>query len=105
MKTVISWWNLDASNQTIASLRQHLEREGVDPWRVIQGLKCKLWISDDTNNLWGAVMLWESPEFMSQPLPPNRATELIGYPPTVRLTFDVDATVEGVLCPPMLNFR
>lgn len=93
MKITIAYWNLDNSNQTIEILRDHLHEEGVDAWKAVQGMQFKCWISDQKNNLWGAVMIWKSNEKMNQPLPPNRATELIGYPPQFRVVFDVEASV------------
>lgn len=60
------------------------------------GLRMKLWLSDETGNRWGAVMLWAPGHPVEgQALPPNRAAELIGYPATSRVTFDVETTVEG----------
>ncbi|AOJ64624.1 hypothetical protein WJ32_18785 (plasmid) [Burkholderia ubonensis] len=94
MKATISWWQLDQSSQTIDSLRKYLKEEGVAPWEAIQGMHSKAWISDPANNLWGAVVLWDSHDAIRQPLPPNRALELIGYPPSTRVTFDVEALVE-----------
>jgi trans-2,3-dihydro-3-hydroxyanthranilate isomerase len=41
-------------------------------------------------------MLWESTADVTAPMPPNRATELIGYPPNHRMMTDVEAIVEGV---------
>ncbi|GGY27935.1 hypothetical protein [Streptomyces djakartensis] len=96
MKATISWWDLTGSGQTIDSLRVYLREEGVDPWTGIHGMRLKFWISDRETNRWGAVMLWDSDADLTAPLPPNRATELIGYPPTVRLMSDVEAIVEGV---------
>jgi hypothetical protein len=103
MKATVAWWNLNNSEQTIKSLRKYLKSEGVTPWEQVQDMRLKFWISDVTNNLWGAVMLWECDQLGTQPLPPNRATELIGYPPTLRFTFDVEATVEGHYCHQYLN--
>jgi hypothetical protein len=70
----------------------------------VPGLRLKLWISDRPGNRWGAVMLWE-PGYPGeqQPLPPHRAVELIGYPPTERVPFDVEATVEGRYADPTLS--
>jgi len=95
MKATIAWWDLRKSTQTIETLRNHLNNKGVNPWKKIKGLRSKFWISDDANQLWGAVMLWESEEYINQLLPSNLATKLIGYPPTVRLIFKVEALVEG----------
>ncbi len=103
MKATIAWWNLDKSDQTIGSLRQHLKDEWTSPWESVDGLRLKIWISDPDNNLWGALMLWEASDFMSQPLPPNHAAKLIGYPATLRFTFDVDAIIEGNYSQPLLN--
>lgn len=96
MKAMIAWWDLDDSEQTIDSLREFLRAEGVAPWATVPGLCLKLWIADRENNRWGAVMLWESQAAPPQLLPPNRANELIGYPPAHRMQFDVEATAEGI---------
>jgi hypothetical protein len=96
MKASIVWWDLDKSDQTIESLRIYLREEGVRPWAGIHGLRLKLWISDPLTNRWGAVMLWEPTADLTASMPPNRAAELIGYPPTHRMMMDVEALTEGV---------
>ncbi|MCX5077794.1 hypothetical protein OG321_35635 [Streptomyces sp. NBC_00424] len=96
MKATISWWDLTGSDQTIDSLRAYLRDEGVDPWTEIHGMRLKFWISDRQTNRWGAVMLWDSTADLTASLPPNRATELIGYPPSIRMMTDVEAITEGV---------
>jgi len=96
MKATIAWWDLSRSDHTIDSLRTHLRDEGVEQWTHVHGMRLKFWISDRGSNRWGAVMLWESTADPTAPLPPNRATELIGYPPTCRMTTDVEAVVEGL---------
>ncbi|MFD8964891.1 hypothetical protein ACFV0C_07785 [Streptomyces sp. NPDC059568] len=96
MNVTIAWWDLTESEQTIDSLREYLRSDGVPPWTSVKGLRLKFWISDRPGNRWGAVMLWESAEAgEQQPLPPHRAAQLIGYPPTERVRFEVEATVEG----------
>lgn len=95
MRVSIAWWQLDESEQTIESLRDYLNSEGVHPWSEVDGLPLKLWIADEEHNRWGAIMLWESAADAKQPLPPNRAAELIGYPPTHRTSFDVEASAVG----------
>lgn len=95
MKAVIAWWDLSQSKSTVDSLREHLQGEGADVWESVQGLILKYWISDANNNFWGAIMIWESENHMKQSLPANRALELIGYPPTVRFAFDIEAYVSG----------
>lgn len=77
-------------------MRNYLSDEGVRPWHSVHGLYLKFWISDPENNWWGAVSLWESDDVLHQPLPPNRALQLIGYPPTQRILFDIEAVAEGV---------
>ncbi|MCD9901324.1 hypothetical protein [Streptomyces cyaneofuscatus] len=94
MRAVIVWWDLAASGQTIESLRHFLRDEAVERFSKIPGLRLKFWISDADTGRWGAVLLWESAEAASRPLP-SRAAELIGYPPTERHAFDVEATAEG----------
>ncbi|MFF5438037.1 hypothetical protein [Streptomyces achromogenes] len=94
MHAVIVWWDLSRSGQTIESLRGFLRDEAVDRFSRIPGLRLKFWISDEATDRWGAVLLWESREAATAPLP-NLAAKLIGYPPTERHAFDVEATVEG----------
>ncbi|WP_431989739.1 hypothetical protein [Streptomyces albogriseolus] len=96
MKATISWWDLTGSGQTIDSLRAYLRDEGVEPWTEVHGMRLKFWISDRETNRWGAVMLWDSGADLTAPMPPNRATELIGHPPAVRMLSDVEALVEGI---------
>jgi trans-2,3-dihydro-3-hydroxyanthranilate isomerase len=93
MKVTISWWDLSQSPQTIESLRDYLIDEGIAPWERIDGLVLKFWISDPATNRWGAVMLWDSAEAAKGPMPPNRALELIGHPPEIRLVADMEALV------------
>ncbi|CAM3170445.1 hypothetical protein [Stackebrandtia soli] len=94
MHVVILWWELAESDQTIGSLRRYLRDESVAAFAEVPGLRLKTWISDSDTDRWGAVLLWESREASLRPTP-SRAAELIGYPPTTRHEFDVEATVEG----------
>jgi hypothetical protein len=104
MHAVIVWWVLGRSAQTIASLRDFLREEAVDRFSRMPGLRLKFWISDEATGRWGAVLLWESREAATAPVP-NRAAELIGYPPTERHAFDVEATVEGDFAGPAATVR
>lgn len=96
MRATIAWWDLTDSEQTIDTLRAYLRDGGVEPWEAVRGLRLKFWISDRASNRWGAVMLWETADTGDQPLPRHRAMELIGYPPTERMSLEVEATVEGI---------
>ena len=96
MKAIISWWDLAGSDQTIDSLRTSLLNDGVEAWSKVPGLRLKFWISDRQTDRGGAVMLWEDSADPTVMMPANRATELIGYPPSLRLTTDVEAVVEGL---------
>ncbi|MEE1782383.1 hypothetical protein PUR71_05495 [Streptomyces sp. SP17BM10] len=103
MKADIAWWELDGSPQTIESLAEHLRDGAVAPWADVPGLRLKFWIADRENNRWGAVMVWETDRPADRPLPPNRAAELIGAPPTHRMRFDVEAVAEGLHSLPVLH--
>ncbi|MBO1413638.1 hypothetical protein [Streptomyces sp. FH025] len=94
MHAVIVWWDLARSEHTVESLRGFLREEAVDRFAQVPGLRLKFWISDAGADRWGAVLLWESRQAAEAPLP-NRAAQLIGYPPTERYAFAVEATVEG----------
>lgn len=94
MRAMIAWWELAESAQTIESLRGFLRDEAVPAWSDQPGLVLKLWIADEENDRWGAVLVWESAEAAAPPHP-RSAAELIGYPPTHRTWFDIEATVEG----------
>jgi hypothetical protein len=103
VKATIAWWDLGRSTQTIDSLRAYLRDEGVRPWASVPGLRLKFWVADRAGNRWGAVMLWDT-DADPATLPPHRAAELIGYPPTERVRFDVEATVTGVPAVPGVAF-
>ncbi|MBQ0850500.1 hypothetical protein J8N05_20185 [Streptomyces sp. BH-SS-21] len=101
MRTMIAWWDLDDSDQTIDSMRDFLRDEAVEAWTSVRGLPLKLWVADRENNRWGAVLVWESAEAAAPPHP-RSAAELIGYPPTFRAWFDIEAVAEGVHSLPAL---
>ncbi|MEY9211727.1 hypothetical protein NI17_009035 [Thermobifida halotolerans] len=102
MRIDIAWWDLDASAQTIDTLRGHLA-DAAAVWGDVPGLRLKLWMADRDRNRWGAVMVWEESRPHDSALPPNRAAELIGYPPTHRSRFEVEAAVEGLHALPTLH--
>ena len=87
-------WNLADSQTSIAELRRYLVDESVDEFEQLEGLRLKLWISDEATERWGAIYVWESVEAARQPLP-GRARELIGKQPDITEEFDVEATIEG----------
>jgi hypothetical protein len=95
MRATIAWWDLAGSGQTIDSLRGALHEDGIEAWTQVPGLRLKFWISDRKTGRWGAVMLWDEEADPAAPLPPNLATELIGYPPTLRLAAHVEAVAVG----------
>jgi hypothetical protein len=103
MRIDIAWWDLDGSPQTIDSLRDHLRDDAVPAWAEVPGLRLKFWMADRERNRWGAVMIWETGRPADQPLPRNRAAELIGAPPGHRLRFDLEAMVEGRHSLPVLH--
>nr|WP_202524215.1 hypothetical protein [Kitasatospora sp. SID7827] len=92
------------SEQTVESLRGFLREEAVDRFARVPGLRLKFWISDAAAGRWGAVLLWESRQAAEAPLP-NLAGPLIGYPPTERYAFAVEATVEGAFAAAALAGR
>ncbi|MDN5793770.1 MAG: hypothetical protein L0H22_12020, partial [Brevibacterium aurantiacum] len=96
MRVVVSWWDLADSGRTIDSLRDYLRDEAVPAWSAVEGLALKLWVADPATGRWGAIMVWEGDEGPRSPLPAHRATQLIGYGPTVRVEFEIEATVEGI---------
>lgn len=87
-------WNLADSQTTIEELRRYLLDESVDQFEDVEGLRFKVWISDQATERWGAIYLFESVEAARQPLP-GRARELIGKEPDIAEEFDVEATIEG----------
>ncbi|MGW5663810.1 hypothetical protein ACWEWG_27605 [Streptomyces sp. NPDC003758] len=95
MRAMVAWWDLSESDQTIETLRNFLRDEAVDAWNRQPGLIYKFWIADQEHNRWGAVFIWESAE-ASAPPHPRSAAELIGYPPTQRSVFDIEAVAEGI---------
>lgn len=101
MKISVIWWDLDGSPQTIDSLRSYLHAEGASPWSDVEGLHVKHWVVDPSANRWGAITVWDNEPGPGTPLPPQRATQLIGFEPTGRLSFDVDVTVQ----PAMITWR
>ncbi|MFC7303458.1 hypothetical protein ACFQVC_04415 [Streptomyces monticola] len=92
MRADIAWWDLDGTGHTVDSLYVRLrEDDWVRPWNEVPGLALKFWIADRAGNRWGAVMLWDPERPEPGLLPPNRAAELLGGPPSHRESFEVQA--------------
>jgi hypothetical protein len=91
----LALWNLADSLTNIGELRRYLRDESVDQFAEVRGLLFKAWLSDEVTERWGAIYVWESREASEQELP-SRARELIGKPPDVVETFDLEATVSVV---------
>ena len=90
----IALWNLADSMTTVAELRRHLRDESVDAFAGVDGLRLKLWLSDEGSERWGAVYLYETAEAAEQEQPGPEG-ELIGKPPDILEEFDLEASVEG----------
>jgi hypothetical protein len=87
-------WGLADSKTTIEELRRYLRDESVGTYEEVEGLRLKLWLSDEATDRWGAVYLWESREAAEQEVT-SRARELIGKDPDIVEEFDLEASVEG----------
>ena len=87
-------WGLADSKTTIEELRRYLRDESVETYEEVEGLRLKLWLSDETTERWGAVYLWESREAAEREVL-SRARELIGKDPDIVEKFDLEASVEG----------
>lgn len=94
MYAVVVWWDLAGSAQTIDSLHRRLPRQdriaaGKDTPRHLVS-----WMHDRPGNRWGAVLMSESAEVVHWTVL-LAATELIGYPPTDRWSFQLDPGPDG----------
>lgn len=70
----------------------------VEAYSSVAGLRQKVWVSSagPDGQTWGAIYLWDNWE-SAYGRPPfvSRVVELIGYPPTSRNYFSVEAATEG----------
>jgi hypothetical protein len=96
MFVAIVAWDLATSEQTVESLRTYLRDYAVEAFSKLEGMRLKTWFSNASRQVWGAVYLWDAPQYMSGPLEVSRAIELIGYPPTSFSVFEVEAIAEGL---------
>ncbi|MFE3639983.1 hypothetical protein ACFXOM_03045 [Streptomyces sp. NPDC059169] len=92
-------WDLGRSGQTVASLRAYLRDYAVEAYAKTPGLRQKVWISSTgpEGEQWGAVYLWDSEEAAyGRPPGVSKVVDLIGYRPTERRYFSVEAATEGL---------
>ena len=91
-------WDLAESGQTVASLRDYLRDYAVEAYSATPGLRQKIWVANTgpDGETWGAVYLWDD-EKSAYGRPPgvSRVVELIGYAPTQRSYFSVEAGADG----------
>lgn len=95
MYVAIIVWDLTESTATVESLRSYLRDYAVDAFSTLEGMRQKTWFSNSERGVWGAVYLWDSPEYMNGPFEVSKAKELIGYGPTSYSVFEVEAVAEG----------
>jgi hypothetical protein len=87
-------WNLADADMSVGDLRTYLRDESVPAFGEVEGLRLKLWVSDEHTERWGAIYLFESREAAEQPLP-SRLRELVGKDPDIVEEFDLEASIEG----------
>jgi hypothetical protein len=87
-------WSLADADLSVAELRRYLGEEAVPAFAEVEGLRLKLWVSDEHTERWGALYLFESREAAEQPLP-SRVRELVGKDPDIVEEFDLEASIEG----------
>lgn len=100
MYVSIILWELSESAQTVASLRSYLRDYAVDAYAAAPGLCQKIWVANTgpEGETWGAVYLWKDEKHAyGRPPGVSRVVELIGYAPTRRTYFSVEAGVDGPL--------
>lgn len=91
-------WDLSLSEQTVESLRSHLRDYAVEAYSAVPGLRQKVWVSSTgpEGETWGALYLWDTWELAyGRPPGVSKVVQLIGYPPTSRTYFGVEAATEG----------
>lgn len=98
MYTSIIIWDLSRSEQTVASLREYLRDYAVEAYSTVPGLRQKVWVASTgpEGEQWGAIYLWDNKESAyGRPPGVSKVVELIGYAPTQRTYFSVEAATEG----------
>ncbi|MDT0304934.1 hypothetical protein [Streptomonospora wellingtoniae] len=95
MQLMLVAWDLSDSDATPESLRPYLRDYAADAFSTMDGMRLKAWFSDAERQMWGAVYLWDGPEYVDGCFRVSRSIELIGYPPTSVYMFDLEATAEG----------
>ena len=90
----LALWSLADSMTTVGELRRQLRDEAAADHAELDGLRLKLWLSDDSTERWGFVELYDTRE-EADVEPADRAQELIGKPPEVFEEFDLEGSVEG----------
>lgn len=98
MYVSIILWDLSESEQTVESLRSYLRDYAVEAYASTPGLRQKIWVANTgpEGETWGAVYLWDD-EKSAYGRPPgvSKVVELIGYAPTERTYFSVEAGADG----------
>lgn len=92
-------WDLARSSATVASLRHYLRDYAVDAYSQVEGMRQKTWVSwsGPMGEVWGAIYLWDDIDLAFGRAPQtSTVVDLIGYPPTQRMVFQVEAAVEGI---------
>ena len=88
--------DLAATFGTRERLRAYIAEESLPRYRDVNGLRLKVYVSDETANTFGGFYLWESEDALAAALPRIAASlrSRYGVTPTIQ-RFEVEAIVEG----------
>lgn len=87
---------LSTTHKTVGALRSYIVDRSVAKYREVDGLRMKVFLSNQDEDTFGALYLWESEEALAAALPQLGASvqDRWGIVPTMQ-RFEVEAIVEG----------
>jgi hypothetical protein len=96
MKALLVLFELRASFGTLAELRAYIAEKSAPKYKQVEGLRMKIFLSDEEGNRTGALYLWESEQALEAYVPQIGASSFQqrGVIPELH-RFNVEAIVEG----------
>ena len=92
---LLMWDFKDKPREVFDQLRKYIAEESWQRHGKQEGLRHKVWFSDEETGKWGAFYLWESKEKMEEYIRTmSRVQALTGVAPSI-LRYDVEAIQEG----------
>lgn len=98
MKIEIVYWCLQDKYFDLDVLRKTIDEKSLSNWRNVDALNEKIWVENEKEGWWGAIMIWDGEKPDLCDLPANVSRDILQRAPDFRMSFDINAIARKAKC-------